>query len=74
MVTSCFQDYFYNGILPRSAAEANCRSCVVHKLGQMGIRPTAGESESDVLTGVRLSSSDVTSLQSACDEADASAQ
>jgi hypothetical protein len=74
VIDSCFQNYFYNGILPRSAARANCSSCVENKLRRLGIQPTAGESEMDVLTGVRLSSSDVNSLQSACNESDASAQ
>lgn len=74
IITSCFQNYFYNGILPQSSAKANCSACVIRRLGKLGIRPTAGESEADVLTGVRLSSSVVNSLQSACNEQDASAQ
>lgn len=74
VITSCFQNYFYNGILPRSAAKANCSSCVVQKLRKLGIQPGAGENEADVLTGVRLSSSDINSLQSACNESDANEQ
>ena len=27
VITSCYQNYFYNGILPSSSAKANC-SCV----------------------------------------------
>jgi hypothetical protein len=74
VITSCFQNYFYNGILPKSAAQANCSSCVEQKLRRLGIRPAAGETEVDVLTGVRLSSADINSLQTACNESDASAQ
>ena len=74
VITSCFQNYFYNGILPKSAAQTNCSTCVVRKLGKLGIRPPAGETEADVLTGVRLTSAQVSSLQSACNEQDASAQ
>src|SRR5579863_9920213 len=55
VITSCFQNYFYNGILPKSAAQSNCSSCVEQKLRSLGVRPSAGESEADVLTGVRLS-------------------
>ncbi len=73
-ITSCFQNYFYNGILPKSAAKTNCSSCVEQKLRKLGIQPRAGESEVDVLTGVRLSSADVSSLQSACNESDANEQ
>ncbi len=74
VITSCFQNYFYNGILPKSAAKTNCSSCVTHKLRKLGVQRTAGESEVDVLTGVRLSSADVNSLQSACNESDANEQ
>lgn len=74
VITSCYQNYFYNGILPRAAAKANCSSCVEQRLRVLGIRPTAGENEADVLTGVRLSSRDINSLQTACNETDASAQ
>lgn len=74
VITSCYQNYFYNGILPKAAAKANCSACVEQKLRGFGIRPTAGESEADVLTGVRLSSTHINSLQSACNEPDANAQ
>jgi hypothetical protein len=74
VVTTCFQNYFYNGILPKSAAKANCMSCVTQELRKLRIQPTAGETELDVLTGVRLSSSDSQTLQNACTEPDASAQ
>ena len=74
VITSCDQNYFYNGILPQPAAKANCSSCVVQKLHKLGIRAMRGETEADVLTGVRLSNSDINSLQSTCDESDANAQ
>ena len=74
VVTSCFQNYFYNGILPKSAAQANCSSCVVKQLSKLGIRPANGETVADMLTGDRLSSSDIQSLQSNCNESDANAQ
>lgn len=74
VVTSCFQNYFYNGILPKSSAEVNCRSCVVEQLRKLGIQPPAGQTVMDMLTGDRLSSSDIQTLQSACNESDASAQ
>jgi hypothetical protein len=74
VVTACFHDYFYNGILPESAARSNCTHCVVQELRKLRIEPSAGETELDVLTGVRLSSSSSQQLQGACTEADASAQ
>ncbi len=66
VLTTCYQNFVYNGILPPSAAKINCRSCVVTKLRQLGIVPTAGETETDVLTGVRLSNADAQSLNAAC--------
>ena len=74
VVTTCYHDYFYNGILPQKAARSNCNSCVEQTLRKLGIRPSPGESEIDLLTGVRLPRSDITSLQSACEESDASSQ
>ena len=74
VVTTCFHNYFDNGILPRASAETNCKSCVVDKLRRLGIQPSAGESVIDMLTGDRLSDSDVQSLQSVCTESDANAQ
>ena len=74
VVTSCFHAYFYNGILPKSAAQANCQSCVVAQLRKLGIRPTGGENVADMLTGDRLASSDIQSLQSNCNVSDASSQ
>jgi hypothetical protein len=74
VITSCFQNYFYNGILPQSAAKTNCSACVKQKLSKLGIRPSPGENEVDVLTGVRLSSADINVLQTDCNETDASAQ
>ena len=74
VITTCFHNYFYNGILPKAAANANCTSCVERELRSLRIRPTAGETELDVLTGVRLSASASQRLQNACTEADASSQ
>ncbi len=74
VVTSCFQNYFYNGILPKASAEANCRSCVVDQLRKLGVDPSSGENVIDMLTGDRLSNSDIQSLQSKCNESDANAQ
>jgi hypothetical protein len=74
VITSCFQNYFYNGILPKSAAQTNCSSCVEQKLRKLGVRPGPGENEVDLLTGVRLSSSDINVLQNDCNESDASEQ
>jgi hypothetical protein len=74
VVTSCFQNYFYNGILPKAAAQTNCSACVEQKLRKLGIQRTAGESEIDVLTGIRLSSADISSLQSTCNETDTNEQ
>lgn len=74
VVTSCFQNYFYNGILPRTSAEANCKSCVVDQLHKLGVSPAGGESVMDMLTGDRLSSTDIQSLQNNCNEADANEQ
>ena len=74
VVSSCFQNYFYNGILPKASAEANCRSCVVDQLSKLGVDPASGENVIDMLTGDRLSSSDIQSLQGKCNESDASAQ
>jgi hypothetical protein len=74
VVTACFQSYFYNGILPKTAAEANCKSCVVDRLRKLGVDPASGEDVIDMLTGDRLSNSDIQSLQSNCNESDASSQ
>jgi hypothetical protein len=74
VVSSCFQNYFYNGILPKASAEANCKSCVVDQLRKLGVDPASGENVIDMLTGDRLSSSDIQSLQGKCNESDANAQ
>ena len=74
VVTSCFQNYFDNGILPKASAQANCTSCVVQQLSKLGIKPATGENVMDMLTGDRLSNSAVQTLQGACDESDANAQ
>jgi hypothetical protein len=74
VVTACFQSYFYNGILPKAAAEANCKSCVVDRLRKLGVDPASGENVIDMLTGDRLDNSDIQSLQSNCNESDASSQ
>ena len=74
VITSCFQNYFYNGILPESAAKTNCSSCVEQKLRKLGIRPSPGETEVDLLTGVRLSNADINVLQNDCNESDANEQ
>lgn len=74
VITSCYQNYFYNGILTSSSAKANCSSCVELRLHKLGIRPSAGETETDLLTGVRLPSSDINLLQNDCNETDANEQ
>ena len=74
VVTACFQSYFYNGILPKASAQANCKSCVVDVLRKLGVDPTSGENVADMLTGDRLSSVDIRSLQNGCNEPDANAQ
>lgn len=74
VVTTCFQDYFYNGILPKAAAQTNCTACVVGRLRDLGIRPSGGETVIDMLTGDRLDAAEIQSLQNACSEADASSQ
>jgi hypothetical protein len=71
VVTSCFHNYFYNGILPKASAQANCETCVVGQLRKLGIRPTAGATVLDMLTGVRLSSSTIQKLQNVCNITDA---
>ena len=74
VITSCYQNYFYNGILTSSSAKANCSSCVELRLRKLGIRPSAGETETDLLTGARLPSSAINSLQNDCNESDANEQ
>lgn len=74
VVTACFQAYFYSGVLPKASARSNCTSCVVDHLRGLGIRPSSGENVSDMLTGDRLSSSDIASLENFCNGADASSQ
>jgi len=74
VLTACYQDYFYNGILPKAAAQANCTACVVGRMRKLGIRPSAGENVSDMLTGDRLDASEIQSLQNTCRESDASSQ
>lgn len=74
VVTACFQAYFYSGVLPKSSAQSNCTSCVVEHLRGLGIRPASGENVADMLTGDRLSASDIALLENYCNVADASAQ
>ena len=74
VVTACYQDYFYNGILPKAAARANCTSCVVGQLRKLGIVPATGENVTDMLTGERLSSSAIQALQTGCSVSDANSQ
>jgi hypothetical protein len=74
VVTSCFQNYFYNGVLPKASAQANCKSCVVDRLHTLGVNPASGENAVDMLTGDRLSNSDIQSLQNSCDESDVNEQ
>jgi hypothetical protein len=74
VVTACFQAYFYNGVLPKASAESNCTSCVVDHLRGLGIQPASGENVTDMLTGDRLSTSDIALLENYCDVADASSQ
>lgn len=74
VVTACFQQYFYNGVLPKASARANCTSCVVDHLRRLGIQPSSGENVTDMLTGDRLSSSNIAMLENYCNEADASSQ
>lgn len=74
VVTACYQAYFYNGILPKSSAKTNCSSCVVAQLRKLGVRPAVGENVIDMLTGDRLSSAQIQSLQSSCGVSDANTQ
>ena len=74
VITACYQAYFYNGILPKSSAKTNCTSCVVADLRKLGVRPTGGENLIDMLTGERLSSSQIQSLQNSCGVSDANTQ
>ncbi len=74
VVTSCYQNYFYNGILPKAAAQTNCTDCVVDELRKAGIQPASGENVIDMLTGDRLSNSEIQTLQNHCNESDANEQ
>jgi hypothetical protein len=74
VVTACFHAYFDNGILPKSAAQANCQSCVVDQLRKLGVQPSSGENVADMLTGDRLASPAIRTLQSTCDVSDANSQ
>lgn len=74
VVTACFEAYFYNGVLPKAAARSNCTSCVVDHLRGLGISPSSGENVADMLTGDRLSSSNIALLENYCDVADANSQ
>jgi hypothetical protein len=74
VVTSCFQNYFYNGILTKASAQSNCKSCVVDELHKLGVNPASGENVIDMLTGDRLSNSDIQLLQNNCNETDANEQ
>lgn len=74
VLTTCVQQYFGNGVLTKASAKANCKACVVDKLAKLGIRPAAGQTVIDMLTGERLSSSAIQTLQNACNEADTNAQ
>lgn len=74
VITACYHAYFYNGILPKASAESNCTACVVDNLRSLGIRPPSGETVMDMLTGERLSTSQVQALQNACDISSANTQ
>lgn len=74
VVTSCFHNYFYNGILTKASAQANCETCVVGQLRKLGIRPTGGETVLDMLTGDRLGSSTIQKLQNVCNITDAGSE
>ncbi len=74
VIIACYHAYFYNGILPAASAKANCAACVVDNLRSLGVRPPAGETVMDMLTGERLSTGQVQALQNACDISDANTQ
>lgn len=74
VITTCFHNYFYNGVLPKVAAQQSCTSCVVDALHKLGVDRSPGQTVMDMLTGVRLSASQAKALQSACAATDASTQ
>ena len=71
VTTTCEHNIFYNGLLPKAPAEAECVQCVVHALGQLGFRRTAGETAEAMIADVQLSATQSSELNNACSQADA---
>jgi len=68
VVTTCYQNLFYNGLLPSGAAKTNCMYCVADELEKMGVEPTPGQSQASMIAGAILTKSNLSLLQSACNQ------
>jgi hypothetical protein len=68
---TCVENIFYNGLLPKAPAEAECVQCVVNALGQLGFRQTSGESADAMIADVHLTATQSSELSNACSQSDA---
>jgi hypothetical protein len=70
VITTCVDNIFYNGLLPKAPAEAECVQCVVNALGQLGFHQASGESANAMIANVRLTAKQSSELNFACNETD----
>lgn len=68
---TCEHNIFYNGLLPKAAAEAECVQCVVNALGQLGFRQTGGTTADALIADVNLTATQSSELSNACSQSDA---
>jgi hypothetical protein len=68
---TCVDNIFYNGLLPKAPAEAECVQCIVRALGQLGLDQTPGESGDVMIADVQLTAEQSSELSNACSQADA---
>jgi hypothetical protein len=71
VTNTCVENIFYNGLLPKAPAEAECVQCVVHALGQLGFKQASGESADAMIADVRLTATQSSELSNACSQSDA---
>jgi len=70
VVTTCYKNLYYTGLLPESAAKVNCRYCVADELEKLGVEPTPHETQAALISGAILSSTNMQTLQDACNQND----
>ncbi len=72
VLQTCVSNIYGNGLLPLGPARSECVQCIVNALGQLGFSQTAGESANALIGGVRLSPSQASQLDFACNQSQAS--